>query len=138
MKIGELATRSGLAASRIRFYEASGLISAQRQANGYREYPEQAVHTLGIISCAQQAGFSLEEIRRLLPDANPQGWAHDEMLASLQRKVGEIEAMQQRLAQNKAQLLAIIASIEGKPEGMPCSENAERVLANLRGAQAGT
>ncbi len=65
MKIGELASRTGLAASRIRFYEASGLISAQRQANGYRRYPEQAVQTLGIISCAQQAGFSLDEIRRL-------------------------------------------------------------------------
>ena len=90
MKIGELASRTGLAASRIRFYEASGLISAQRQANGYREYPEQAVQTLGIISCAQQAGFSLEEIRRLLPDANrQQGWAPEEMHSSLQRKVGE-------------------------------------------------
>jgi DNA-binding transcriptional MerR regulator len=133
MKIGELATRSGLAASRIRFYEASGLINAQRQANGYRSYTEQTLQTLGIISCAQQAGFSLEEIRRLLPDANPQGWAHAQMLDSLQRKVGEIEAMQQRLAQNKAQLLTIIATIESKPEGMPCTENAERVLANLRG-----
>jgi DNA-binding transcriptional MerR regulator len=134
MRIGELATRSGLAASRIRFYEASGLISAQRQANGYRSYPEQAVQTLGIISCAQQAGFSLEEIRRLLPDVHSDGWAHDEMLGSLQRKIGEIEAMQQRLAQNKAQLLEIIATIESKPEGMPCSENAERLLANLRGS----
>lgn len=133
MKIGELATRSGLAASRIRFYEASGLISAQRQANGYRSYPEQAVQTLGIISCAQQAGFSLEEIRHLLPDANSQGWAHEQMLGSLQRKVVEIEAMQERLAQNKAQLLGIIASIESKPEGMPCAENAERVMAQLRG-----
>ncbi|WP_339463221.1 MerR family transcriptional regulator [Pseudomonas sp. EA_105y_Pfl2_R69] len=137
MRIGELATRSGLAASRIRFYEASGLISAQRQANGYRSYPEQAVQTLGIISCAQQAGFSLEEIRRLLPDVHSDGWAHDEMLGSLQRKIGEIEAMQQRLAQNKAQLLEIIATIESKPEGMACSENAGRVLANLRGAQFG-
>ena len=134
MKIGELASRTGLAASRIRFYEASGLTSAQRQANGYRRYPEQAVQTLGIISCAQQAGFSLEEIRRLLPDANTEGWAHEQLLGSLQRKVGEIEAMQQRLAQNKAQLLTIIASIESKPEGMPCTENAERVMAQLRGA----
>ena len=133
MKIGELASRTGLAASRIRFYEASGLISAQRQANGYRRYPEQAVQTLGIISCAQQAGFSLDEIRRLLPQGDSQGLAHAELLASLQRKVGEIEAMQQRLAQNKAQLLGIIASIESKPEGMPCAENAERVMAHLRG-----
>ena len=133
MKIGELASRTGLAASRIRFYEASGLISAQRQANGYRRYPEQAVQILGIISCAQQAGFSLDEIRRLLPQGDSQGLAHAELLASLQRKVGEIEAMQQRLAQNKAQLLSIIASIESKPEGMPCAENAERVMAQLRG-----
>ena len=133
MKIGELASRTGLAASRIRFYEASGLISAQRQANGYRRYPEQAVQTLGIISCAQQAGFSLDEIRRLLPQGDSQGLAHAELLASLQRKVGEIEAMQQRLAQNKSQLLTIIASIESKPEGMPCAENAERVMAQLRG-----
>jgi DNA-binding transcriptional MerR regulator len=132
MKIGELATRSGLAPSRIRFYEASGLLTPQRQANGYRSYPEQAVQTLGIISCAQQAGFSLEEIRRLLPQADSPGLDHAELLASLQRKVGEIEVMQQRLLQNKAQLLSIIASIEGKPEGMPCTENAERVLANLR------
>lgn len=137
MKIGELASRTGLAPSRIRFYEASGLIAAQRQANGYRSYPEQAVQTLGIIACAQQSGFSLEEIRRLLPGSEQQGWAHDELLASLQRKVGEIEAMQQRLVQNKAQLLSIIATIEGKPEGMQCTENAERVLANLRGAQLG-
>lgn len=133
MKIGELASRTGLAASRIRFYEASGLISAQRQANGYRSYTEQTLQTLNIISCAQQAGFSLEEIRRLLPDANTEGWAHEQLLGSLQRKVGEIEVMQQRLAQNKAQLLTIIASIESKPEGMPCTENAERVMAQLRG-----
>jgi DNA-binding transcriptional MerR regulator len=133
MKIGELASRTGLAASRIRFYEASGLISAQRQANGYRRYPEQAVQTLGIISCAQQAGFSLDEIRRLLPQGDSQGLPHTELLASLKRKVGEIEVMQQRLAQNKAQLLGIIASIESKPEGMPCAENAERVMAQLRG-----
>jgi hypothetical protein len=53
----------------------------------------------------------------------------------LQRKIGEIELMQQRLAQNKAQLLNIIATIESKPEGMACSENAERVLANMRDAQ---
>ncbi|WNF46896.1 MerR family transcriptional regulator [Pseudomonas sp. SG20056] len=136
MKIGELASRSGLAASRIRFYEASGLISAQRQANGYRSYTEQTLQALGIISCAQQTGFSLEEIRHLLPDANAEGWAHEQMLDSLQRKVVEIEAMQQRLAQNKAQLLNIIATIENKPEGMPCTENAERVLANLRDTRA--
>ena len=137
MKIGELAKRSGLTPSRIRFYEASGLIAAQRQANGYREYSEQTLQTLGVIVCSQQSGFSLEEIRHLLPDSAAQGWAHDELLLSLRRKVGEIEAMQQRLAQSKQHLLGIIDGIESKPEGMACSDNAERVLANLRDTQLG-
>ncbi|TIH10558.1 MerR family transcriptional regulator [Pseudomonas leptonychotis] len=137
MKIGQLAERSGLPPSRIRFYEARGLLSAQRQANGYRRYPEQALQTLSIISCAQQAGFSLEEIRRLLPQADTTGLDHAELLTSLQRKVSEIELMQQRLVQNKAQLLTIIATIENKPAGMLCTENAERVLATLRNANNG-
>ena len=55
MKIGELSRRTGLATSRIRFYEASGLIVSQRQANGYRNYPEQSVQTLAIVAGAQQA-----------------------------------------------------------------------------------
>lgn len=131
MKIGELARRSGLATSRIRFYEASGLIAAQRQANGYRVYPEQTLQTLGIITRAQQAGFSLEEIRRLLPDPAEQSWPHDALLAALRRKIKEIEAMQARLAHNRTQLLEIIAGIESKPEGMLCSDNADRVLAGL-------
>lgn len=132
MKIGELARRSGLTTSCIRFYEASGLIAAQRQANGYRVYPEQTLQALSIITCAQQAGFSLEEIRRLLPDSVQQSWRHDELLSALRCKVEEIETMQARLAHNRAQLLEIIASIESKPEGMLCSDNAERMLSDLR------
>ena len=68
MKIGELARLSGVAASRIRFYEASGLLQpAQRQANGYREYAPETLTRLEIILRAQNAGFSLDEIRAILP-----------------------------------------------------------------------
>ena len=52
MKIGELARRTGLAASRIRFYEEAGLLVVPRQANGYRDYPEQAVLLLELITGA--------------------------------------------------------------------------------------
>lgn len=132
MKIGELAQRTQLTPSRIRFYEASGLIAAQRQANGYRSYPAQTVQILEIIINAQRAGFSLEEIRRFLPDNKTEGWAHDELLPGLQRKVQEIEAMQARLAANREQLLAIIYEIENKPEGMGCAGNAQRVMEQIR------
>lgn len=137
MKIGELAKRSGLAASRIRFYEASGLIKAvERRANGYRDYGPQALWILEIITGAQRAGFSLEEIRHLLP-VGPNAWQKDGLLDGLKRKVAEIEAMQQRLAQSRAQLLIAIDSIENRPEGMPCDDNTQRVLERLREESAG-
>lgn len=132
MKIGELAKLSGLTASRIRFYESSGLIrSVERKANGYRDYGPEAVWILEIIAGAQNAGFSLEEIRNLLP-VSTDAWRHDELLESLKRKVGEIEVLQKRLEQNKAQLLVVIEGIESKPEGLLCSENTQRLLDRLR------
>lgn len=133
MRIGELARRSGLSASRIRFYEASGLIAAQRLGNGYRDYPEQALAVLELIACGQQAGFSLEEMRHLLPSPGQVHGNHERMLEGLRRKVAEIEAMQARLVVARERLLQVIDSIEDKPEGMGCQENAERVLGRLRG-----
>jgi DNA-binding transcriptional MerR regulator len=133
MKIGELAQLSGLNASRIRFYEAQGLIrQVERQANGYRRYPPQALQTLELIGCAQQAGFSLEELRQLLPDAATGTFNHDELVAGLERKVEQIEVMQLHLAQSKAKLRNVIENIRARPEGMACDANAERVLASLK------
>lgn len=131
MKIGELARRSGLAASTIRFYESKGLLKAvSRQSNGYRDYPLEAVAVLSIISGAQQAGFSLEEIRQVLPE-DMSSWKHDELLAALNRKVADIAALEARLAQNKAQLLSLIQLIDARPEDVDCKENAARVMHSL-------
>ncbi|MDI2142551.1 MULTISPECIES: MerR family transcriptional regulator [unclassified Pseudomonas] len=132
MKIGELAQQSGLSASSIRFYEAQGLIpKVERLGNGYRRYPPQVLQTLNIIRSAQQAGFSLEELKQLLPAAGTGEFKHDELVDGLTRKVEQIEVMQQHLAQSKARLLEVIDSIQSKPEGMSCGANAERVLASI-------
>ncbi|AQZ32892.1 MerR family transcriptional regulator [Pseudomonas sp. LPH1] len=131
MKIGELAQRTGLAASRIRFYESIGLLKlVERQANGYRSYPEQAVLVLNLITTAQQAGFSLEELRTLLPQDLAQ-WEHGKLLDTLQAKVKDIEALELRLAQSKAHLLALIDEIESKPDDIDCATNAKRVLSKM-------
>ena len=135
MKIGELAKRTGLAASTIRFYESKGLLkSVDRLSNGYRAYPPEAVSVLAIIMNAQQTGFTLDEIRSIL-SATAEGWRHAELMATLQRKIGDIEAMERRLAQNKAQLHSLIALIDAKPEGMACEDNAARVMDSV-GLQA--
>lgn len=131
MKIGELAQRTGLAASRIRFYESIGLLKlVERQANGYRSYPEQAVLVLNLITTAQQAGFSLDELRTLLPQDLAQ-WEQGKLLDTLQVKVKDIEALEQRLAQSKAHLLALIDEIESKPDDIDCATNAKRVLSKM-------
>lgn len=131
MNIGELARRTGLATSRIRFYERVGLLKqVERQANGYRRYPEDAVLVLQLITAAQRAGFSLDELRAVLPDGQL-NWAHATLLDTLRRKVADIEALQAQLAQSKAHLLALVAQIETKPEGMDCASNARRLMADM-------
>lgn len=138
MKIGELAQRTGLAPSRIRFYERIGLLqAAERQANGYRRYPADAVLVLQLIATAQRAGFSLDELRTLLPGDLAQ-WDHDTLLGALRRKVADIEALQAQLAQSRTQLLDLVAQIEAKPHDMSCAANARRVLSGMGLAEAGS
>nr|WP_255682188.1 aldehyde dehydrogenase family protein [Luteimonas sp. BDR2-5] len=132
MKIGELAKRTGLAPSRIRFYERIGLLkTVQRQANGYRSYPDDAVLVLQLITTGQKAGFSLDELATLLP-TDMASWEHETLVGTLQRKVQEIEALQERLARSKAQLVELLDQIEAKPADMDCAANAKRVLSELQ------
>jgi DNA-binding transcriptional MerR regulator len=128
MRIGELARRSGLSASRIRFYEAKGLLDrVSRKANGYREYPADALTALSVIVGAQRAGFSLEEIRQILP-AGLGNWRSRELIGALRRKITDIEQLEGRLDQSKRQLCALIRKIEAKPDGVDCADNTRRLL----------
>jgi DNA-binding transcriptional MerR regulator len=128
MRIGELARRSGLNTSRIRFYEARGLLkTVSRKANGYREYPPDALVVLGIIVGAQRTGFSLHEIERLLP-ADLGNWRRGELMGALRGKISDIEQMEKRLRESKKQLHALIRKIEARPDGMGCAANTKRLL----------
>lgn len=64
--IGELARRSGAAASALRFYEAQGLIAAERTMGKQRRFPRSTLRRVGFIHAAQRIGFSLEEIKQAL------------------------------------------------------------------------
>lgn len=136
MKIGELAERTGLTTSRIRFYERIGLLkSVERQNNGYRSYPDDAVLVLKLIATGQRAGFSLDELRTLLP-RDIASWEHGTLLDTLRRKVQDIGALQAQLAQSKAQLVELMAQIEARPQDMDCAANARRVLSEMQLVEA--
>lgn len=67
MRIGDLASASGLTTKIIRYYEQAGLLPApSRTPGGYRDYPQQAIARLAFIHDAQSAGFTLAEIRSIL------------------------------------------------------------------------
>ncbi|NLS71584.1 MerR family transcriptional regulator [Bradyrhizobium brasilense] len=135
MNIGELAKRTGLTNSRIRFYERAGLLkTVERLPNGYRTYPPEAVLMLELITTAQNAGFSLDEIRSLLPSDLEQ-WDHPVLIDTLRRKVADIGRLEARLAQSKEQLVALIKDIEARPDDIDCAANARRVLSQLLGKE---
>jgi MerR family transcriptional regulator, redox-sensitive transcriptional activator SoxR len=66
LTIGELAKRSGIAPSALRFYEAEGLIRAGRNSGGQRRYPRETLRRVSFIRAAQQVGLTLAEIRAAL------------------------------------------------------------------------
>jgi MerR family transcriptional regulator, redox-sensitive transcriptional activator SoxR len=64
--IGELAERSGVAASALRYYEREGLIAADRTSGNQRRYDRSTLRRVAFVRAAQQVGLSLEEIRDAL------------------------------------------------------------------------
>ena len=63
LTIGEVAARSGVATSALRFYEEQGLIQSARTDSGHRRYPRAVIRRVAFVVFAQKIGLSLEEIR---------------------------------------------------------------------------
>lgn len=107
--IGEVARRSGVAASALRFYEERGLISSDRAGSGHRRYPRSVLRRIAFIVFAQRVGLTLEvigdELAKLPPDRAPSrrdwsrlssGWTAriDRQIAELQRlRIGLTECI---------------------------------------------
>jgi MerR family redox-sensitive transcriptional activator SoxR len=60
--ISEVARRSGVAASALRFYEERGLVKSERTGSGHRRYPRAVLRRIAFIVFAQRMGLTLEEV----------------------------------------------------------------------------
>ncbi len=110
MRIGELSRRTGIAASRIRFYERHLVLpKAARGENDYRDYPDSAVKTLKLIDDAQKLGFSLTEIRYGLSEAAPNFPSREAMVMALKCK---LEIVDQHLNDVRARRREIMRLLE--------------------------
>ena len=66
LSIGEVADRTGIAVSALRFYETQGMLTSARSAGGQRRFPRDALRRVAFIRVAQRVGLSLDEIRDAL------------------------------------------------------------------------
>jgi MerR family redox-sensitive transcriptional activator SoxR len=62
LTITDVARRSGVASSALRFYEERGLIASERAGSGHRRYPRSVLRRIAFIVFAQRIGLSLDEI----------------------------------------------------------------------------
>jgi DNA-binding transcriptional MerR regulator len=93
MDIAEVAKRSGVAASALRYYEKKGLIASHGRQGLRRTFGKEVLDQLALISLGQAAGLSLDEIRTMFgPDGAPQ--IDRAMLAA---KADEIDRLVRRL-----------------------------------------
>jgi MerR family redox-sensitive transcriptional activator SoxR len=93
LSIGEVATRAGVSASAIRFYERRGLLPEPERVSGQRRYQATTVKRLGIITAAKRAGFSLDEISALLASADTGMPVHEKLRRLAARKLPEVDAL---------------------------------------------
>ncbi|MBB5960513.1 DNA-binding transcriptional MerR regulator [Saccharothrix tamanrassetensis] len=129
MRIGELSRRTGVNAHQLRYYEAQGLLDADRSANGYREYGEDAMLRVKQIRHLLGAGLSSEDIAYLLPCAVgelPELLGCPELLAAMRSRLQRLDEQMDRLAQSRDALADYIDAAERtSSESYPPFDGAE-------------
>jgi len=105
LTIGEVAERSGVAPSAVRYYEERGLLKSTRTPAGHRRFERSVLRRIAFVVFAQRVGFTLEEIgeelRRLPQDRVPSGadWARlsEPWIRRIDRRIEELERLRHDL-----------------------------------------
>ena len=74
LDIGEVAARTGMAASTLRYYEREGILVSAERKGLRRQYQPNVLDTLAVVALCQRAGFSLAEIKALMATGGEQSW----------------------------------------------------------------
>ncbi|MFC4010575.1 MerR family transcriptional regulator [Nonomuraea purpurea] len=128
LTIGELASRTGVATSALRYWEELGLLPAPARVSGQRRYPPSAVGQVGVVLLLRDVGFTLREAKTFIASRSP---ADDGWRELCQRKLAELD---QRIAQAQVARTAIAHGLACPHEDLfECSNFADGVAALLAG-----
>ncbi|MFJ5546818.1 MerR family transcriptional regulator [Streptomyces sp. NPDC093225] len=123
LRISQLAERSGVPASTLRFYETAGLLPAERTTSGYRQYGPDAVERLAFISSAKLLGLALEDIRDLL-DVRDEGVCaavRARMVPLVAGRIADADRRAAELAAFSARLADVHRQLSGPAPSGGCS-----------------
>lgn len=101
LTISEVGKRAGVRPSAIRYYESVGVLPAPARVSGRRRYDENVVQWLAVIHLAQEAGFTVAEIRRLFTEFEADTPAAERWQALATHKLAEVEELIGRAQQMK-------------------------------------
>lgn len=131
MKIGELASRTGLNASAIRYYERMGLLASPCRTGGQRRYPAEAIYRVLLIRFAGDMGFTLAEIKIFLSglrDNSPVGPRWRKLAA---HKIKEAERTVERSLRLKSLFEHLLrcrcSSLQDCVQRLSLSENLKKI-----------
>ncbi|MCA0936394.1 Cu(I)-responsive transcriptional regulator [Vibrio alginolyticus] len=114
MNIGVVSKLTGLSSKSIRLYEDKGIISPPaRSESGYREYSENHIQELNLVSRAKNAGFSLQECKEFVQLAQNPNRKSSDVKARTMDKLQEVEEKIAHLFEIKQQLESWVSSCPG-------------------------
>lgn len=96
MTIGEVARRAGIRPSALRYYESVGILPEPERENGRRRYGPEVLDLLAVVRVAQQAGFTIAEIRTLLHGFTAETPPSERWRELASEKLPEVEALIRR------------------------------------------
>ncbi|MBF8189618.1 MerR family transcriptional regulator [Nonomuraea sp. K274] len=128
LTIGELASRTGVATSALRYWEELGLLPVPARVSGQRRYPPSAVELVGVVLLLRDVGFTLREAKAFIASRSPAGDGWRELY---QRKLAELD---QRIARAEVARTAIAHGLACPHEDiLECSNFTSGVGALLAG-----
>jgi MerR family redox-sensitive transcriptional activator SoxR len=108
LSIGQVAKRAGVRVSAVRYYEREGLIHPAQRQSGKRVYQADVFEALALIGLAQDAGFSIRDIRQLLDGFEGSTPASVRWQVLAQRKLQETQELIARAERTRALLLKLL------------------------------
>jgi DNA-binding transcriptional MerR regulator len=139
-RIGELAKATGVSTDTLRHYERKGVLHSRRTANGYREYPEDALERVRMIRQTLVVGFTLDELKAIFQVFDRGGAPCQQVRSLAASKLARVETHLEEVIALRDDLRAALQDWDRRLEKTASGQRAGllKTLATRNGARSST